>query len=101
MQYHLARVALGLSVFKAERGAYPATLAELSPTYLSTVPIDTFIERPLAYSRTADGYRLHSAGPNLKDEDGSGDDLLIEAGAKPGAPAATTTKTSSSGPARS
>jgi hypothetical protein len=99
MQYRLARVALALSVFKAERGAYPTTLAELSPTYLPTIPIDSFVERPLVYLRTSDGYRLHSAGPNMKDEDGSGDDLLIEAGGA--THAATTTKTSSAGPARS
>ena len=77
----------------------PTTLAELSPTYLPTIPIDSFVERPLVYLRTSDGYRLHSAGPNMKDEDGSGDDLLIEAGGA--THAATTTKTSSAGPARS
>jgi hypothetical protein len=101
MQYHLARVALALSAFKGERGAYPAALAELSPAYLPIVPIDTFVERSLLYARTNDGYRLHSAGPDMKDDDGSGDDLLIEVGAKRGAPATTTTKTSSTGPARS
>jgi hypothetical protein len=100
MQYHLARVALALSAFKAERGAYPAALAELSPAFLTTVSIDSFVERPLVYERASDGYRLRSAGPDMKDDDGSGDDLLIEAGVNRGGTTATT-KTSSSGPARS
>jgi len=96
MEYNLARVALSLAAFKAERGAYPATLAELSPAYLREVPIDTFFEKPLSYARTANGYTLRSAGPNMKDEGGAGDDLAIET-----RPANATTETSSTGPARS
>ncbi len=77
MQTHLARVALALAAFRAERGAYPASLAELSPAYLPDVPADAFVEKPLAYARTADGYALYSAGPNMTDDGGAGDDVAV------------------------
>jgi hypothetical protein len=96
MQMALAKLALALAAFSAERGAYPASLAELSPAYLRDVPIDSFVERSLVYVREGNGYRLYSAGPNMKDDGGGKDDLLIEPD-----PAPATTKTSSTGPARS
>jgi hypothetical protein len=96
MWNHLARVALALAAFKAEKGSYPASLVELSPAYLRDVPIDSFVERPLVYARQGDGYRLYSVGPNMKDDDGGKDELLIDS-----EQAGTTTKTSSTGPARS
>jgi hypothetical protein len=98
MQTRLAQVALALAAYEAERGAYPATLAELSPAHLRAVPVDSFVEKPLMYSPKGDGYGLRSVGPNMKDDGGSGDDLVVDTAR---APATTTTKTSSSGPARS
>lgn len=74
----LARVALALAIFKAERGDYPATLAELSPAILPAVPADRFLERPLIYQRRPGGYTLYSVGPNMKDEGGTGDDLRVD-----------------------
>ncbi len=54
----------------ADRGGYPATLDELVPEYLATVPTDPFGDRPLTYRRTADGYQLYSLGPNRVDDGG-------------------------------
>jgi hypothetical protein len=82
MENRLTQVALALAAFKADRGAYPAVLQELSPAYLSSLPDDFFSGRPLVYSRTSDGYRLYSVGPNMIDDGGKsqrpGDDLLVQ-----------------------
>jgi hypothetical protein len=94
MQTHLAEVALALAAFKADHNAYPATLAELSPTYLPAVPLDAFVENPLIYVRTANGYTLYSLGPNMKDDGGktgTGDDLVASSSAL--APPATAPST--------
>ena len=67
----LTRVALGLAAYKAERRTYPARLDELAPAYLPDVPTDPFTDAPFVYARTADGYRLYSVGPNMKDDGGA------------------------------
>jgi hypothetical protein len=76
METGLTKLALMLAAFKADRGSYPASLAELSPAYLATVPLDLFTEKPLIYSRTEKGYVLYSVGPNGVDDGGTGDDLM-------------------------
>ena len=78
MEQRLAQVALALSAFEAERGDYPQALAELSPAYLRDVPVDSFAEKPLAYARTGDGYQLRSVGPNMTDDAGGKDDLVVD-----------------------
>jgi RNA polymerase sigma factor (sigma-70 family) len=64
---------------KADHDSYPATLAELTPKDLATVPLDSFSETPLRYAPTAKGYTLYSVGPNLNDDGGKdskpGDDV--------------------------
>lgn len=70
MQNHLTRVALALAAFKADHGSYPAALDELSPQYLSAIPVDLFSEKPIIYSRTAEGYSMRSVGPNMTDDQG-------------------------------
>lgn len=63
-------VFFALALHCAEAGRYPATLAELSPKYLSEVPDDVFAGKPLAYKPAGDGYLLYSVGPNGKDDAG-------------------------------
>jgi hypothetical protein len=70
-ELRLTRVALALGAYKADRGAYPAAISELSPAYLPELPADPFTDAPFIYARTADGYRLHSVGPNMKDDGGN------------------------------
>jgi hypothetical protein len=74
----LTRIALGLAAFKAERGSYPATLSELSPDVLATMPQDNFSDRPFIYARTSGGYTLYSVGPNMVDDGGASlsDDIV-------------------------
>ena len=43
---------------------YPETLAALAPRYLTTVPLDPFIDKPFIYERRGDGYLLASVGEN-------------------------------------
>ncbi len=82
MQFDLTLLATALAAHKAERGEYPAALAELKPEYLKTIPNDLFIEKPLHYTRTADGYVLYSVGPDMTDDGGkSGDydeDIVVK-----------------------
>jgi hypothetical protein len=77
-------VAFALAAYRLDRGRYPATLAELAPKYLTTVPGDLFSGKPLIYRPTADGYLFYSVGVNGKDDDGRwydddppGDDIRV------------------------
>ena len=64
MTAQLSRLAIALAQFHADHSAYPDALAALSPTYISAVPTDLFIDQPLHYARTADGFLLYSVGIN-------------------------------------
>lgn len=67
----MAVVACALERHHLAHGSFPATLAELVPAYLPTVPEDWMSGQPLHYERTADGlFRLWSVGPNGKDDGG-------------------------------
>jgi hypothetical protein len=77
-QMRLTVVALGLAAYKADHGAYPQTLAGLSPDYLPTVPNDPFSEKSLIYAPTSKGYALRSVGPNMIDNNGSADDIRAD-----------------------
>jgi hypothetical protein len=77
-------VAYALAAYQRERGRYPSRLGELSPRYLSTVPMDLFSGKALVYRPSANGYLLYSVGSNGLDEGGrtyddvpSGDDLDV------------------------
>lgn len=78
-------LALALSAWRGDHDSYPKSLAELVPKYLESVPLDFFIDQPLRYERTTDGYRFYSFGPNGTDDKGrgeddkpSGDDLTVQ-----------------------
>ncbi len=74
MQQRVTEVALALAACKAEKGKYPEKLAVLKPHYLKKIPTDLFIEKPLHYKRTGEGYLLYSVGPDMKDDGGKGRD---------------------------
>jgi hypothetical protein len=77
----LTKLVVALAAFQADHGAFPATLAELSPGYLPAIPNDLFNDKPLIYSRTDTGYMLYSVGPNMTDDGGKsdkqGDDIVM------------------------
>ena len=76
LERRLTQLALMLAAYKSDHGEYPASLAELSPAYLATVPIDLFTGKPLIYSRVEKKYVLYSVGPNGDDDNGKKDDLV-------------------------
>ncbi len=82
-------VVFALAAHRADRGQYPAALADLAPAYLPEVPKDIYTDGDLKYQRTAAGYRLYSVGPNKTDDQGRGrdanppgDDWAVEMPAK-------------------
>src|SRR5262245_42837846 len=56
----LTQIAAGLAVFRAQRGGYPETLAELTPAILAAIPADPYSRGPLVYKRRDVGYVLYS-----------------------------------------
>lgn len=59
--------------YKNDTGAYPASLGDLVPKYLASVPFDPYDGKPLKYSSS--GKIIYSIGRDLKDSGGStGDD---------------------------
>ncbi len=67
----MGRVAFALAAYRAEHGAYPMELAQLSPKHLAAVPEDPFAKGPLRYKRTETGCVVYSIGPNGKDDGGA------------------------------
>jgi hypothetical protein len=70
----LAQLALGLKIYKAEKGNYPDTLADLVPGILPELPKDPFTGRDFVYKREGEGFLLYSLGQNAKDEGGKWDE---------------------------
>jgi hypothetical protein len=64
-------VALALHAYRLEHGVYPATLEELVPSYLPSIPADPFaLSGSLRYQRTKSSDILYSVGPDGKDDSG-------------------------------
>ncbi|HOF17742.1 MAG TPA: hypothetical protein PK082_02440 [Phycisphaerae bacterium] len=82
-QMDLARLAVALAAYKAEKGTYPERLAELSPGLLKQVPKDRFNDKDLVYKREGKGYLLYSVSENLTDDGGKDDpnegDIVVRA----------------------
>lgn len=67
----MALLACALEWFHLTYGKYPATLSELTPEYLETIPPDVVNGEPLHYQRTANGsFKLYSIGWNGHDDGG-------------------------------
>ena len=67
----LCRVVLLLKAYKYERGAYPATLAQLQETLDWQLPQDPFSGQDFVYRRQGEGFKLYSFGPDLDDDSGT------------------------------
>ena len=55
-RFDLTKLAFALAAYRADHGAYPARLADLSPKYAATVPKDRFTDGDLHYSLQGSGY---------------------------------------------
>ena len=70
----VARTALAVERWRlAHAGGLPATLAELVPTYLPSVPVDPFDDQPIRFKRLPQGYVVYSVGPDGADNGGKDD----------------------------
>lgn len=76
-QRTLTRIAVALARYKADAGHFPPSLADLASKYLPTVPADPYTLKPFSYQPTPTGYTLTCAGPNMADDSGKGDDLVV------------------------
>lgn len=74
MTFDLTKLAFALAAYHADRGAYPAKLADLTPKYVAEVPKDIFNDADLHYRPQGGGYLLYSVGQNGKDDGGKGID---------------------------
>ncbi len=72
----LARIALALSLYRAERGAYPETLDTLVPDYLPRLDLDPFSLRPVRYKRGETTFTVYGVGLDMVDDGGAGDDVV-------------------------
>ena len=61
---------LALERYRSQRGTLPASLKELTPSYLPKVPQDPYAPHPLVYQRQGSSYRLYSRGPDGDDDGG-------------------------------
>lgn len=69
-QAGLARVALAITAFRRDMGAYPETLGELAPRYLPELPRDPYSGEDFIYTKDESGFLLYSVGPNGMDDGG-------------------------------
>jgi hypothetical protein len=56
----LARIALALAEFRAQRGDLPAALDELQPLLGGAVPLDPYSDEPFVFAKIAAGVRVSS-----------------------------------------
>ena len=69
----ILRLEVALLRFKADKHTFPTTLAELSPKYLKTMPVDPLdSNKPYKYQLKPDGaYLLYGLGQDMVDHRGS------------------------------
>jgi hypothetical protein len=70
MESELNKLAFALAAYRADHGAYPVKLADLTPKYLSAVPKDIFNAAELHYRQEGKGHLLYSVGRNGNDDGG-------------------------------
>ncbi len=67
------RLAVVIERYRASHGEgeLPATLGNLAPTYIESVPLDPFTGQQLLYSHDEESYMVYSTGTNRVDDGGS------------------------------
>lgn len=69
----LAITAIAIKRYQLQHGCAPATLAALTPGFLTETPIDPMSGKPLCYRLNSDGsFALYSVGRDGKDDGGKG-----------------------------
>jgi len=67
----VTRIGLALKRFKMANGAYPDTLADLTPSFLDKLPKDPCSGNNLLYRKEGHGFLLYSVGSDLQDNQGA------------------------------
>ena len=74
-----AAIACALERYRLANGQFPATLAALTPQFMSRLPNDVIGGQPYKYRRTDDGrFVLYSVGWNEKDDGGAPGKTLFD-----------------------
>ena len=66
----LAKLAIALRVRRMAQGSYPASLADLVPSFLDTLPTDPFSGKSCIFRREKGGFLVYSVGDDGKDNGG-------------------------------
>jgi len=66
-----ALVAVAAERYRRDKGAWPATPAELVDKYLKSLPVDAYDGKPLRYRILPDGVIVYSVGPDKEDNGGA------------------------------
>ncbi len=66
----VAAVALTVDRYRLKHGAWPESLADLSPDLMDSVPADPFTGGGLGYAHTGDGVVIYSVGTDGMDDGG-------------------------------
>jgi hypothetical protein len=59
-----------IRLFRSDHGRLPSALDELTPTYISALPLDPFSKRPIIYRPSEETFALYSIGRDRKDDGG-------------------------------
>jgi hypothetical protein len=65
-----ARTMIAIEKFQRRERRFPNDLTELVPTFLSSVPLDPFDDKPLRYVASPTNCKVYSIGQNRKDDGG-------------------------------
>jgi hypothetical protein len=68
VQRGLCDLALALTAYKAINNEYPATLEELTPSFIGEIPLDPFDGTQLKMALVEGGLRLFSTGPDKESD---------------------------------
>jgi hypothetical protein len=66
----LVRAALGVEMYRAEKGEFPETLSAVVPQYLEAVPADPYDGKAIRYSAADGGFVVYSIGEDGSDDGG-------------------------------
>lgn len=69
VRHEITRTALACKAFETKHLMLPATLGQLVPDFLKSVPIDLYCGKPLRYS--SQRRMIYSVGLNEKDDGGN------------------------------
>lgn len=65
--------AIGVELYRREKGRLPDSLSELAPKYLAAPPVDPYTGDPMIYTQSVDGFAIYGLGKNKKDDGGTFD----------------------------